>query len=1026
MNITTASIRRPVTTIMIVLSMVVIGIISSQLLPLEFFPDLDAPFIQVELPYPGSTPEEIERQIMRPAEEVLATIGGIKNMYSFANDNTANVTLEFNWGEDTDIKAMEAREKLETIRDQLPDDLERMYVHKFSTSDMEVMVLRLSSNRDLSNSYDMLDRNITRRLERLEGVSRVSLYGVEEKEILIQLSVDKLGAHRVDVNNLVEKLMRSNFALTAGRITDGKRRFAVRPIGEFKSLEDYENIIIGDKNLRLKDVADVTYSHPDLNYGRHLDRKYAVGLDVYKEGGANTVDVTDRVLEEIEEIKKLPEMEGIALYEMDNSGEGIVSSLNELFKSGMLGAFLAVLVLYFFLRNWAATFIVTLAVPVSMLITLAAMFFIGISLNILSMMGLMLAIGMLVDNAVVATESIHRHQLNAERHSLRENNHSAETTVMGVKEIAMAITAGTLTTIIVFLPNIVSSNDQVAIWLKHVAIALCIALIASLILAQTVVPLLAHKFRYKPKAEKQTVVDKGIGSYAKMLGWTLKHPKWTSLFIVLTLLSIMIPSTFVKFDMFPDQDSDRRLRLFYHVNDNYTVDEVEKAVDVIEDYLYKNKDEFEINSVYTYYQDGYASSTIILHKDEKAKKPQTEIRELIRENLPKIAIGNPGFDRQSSAGGEDGIQVKLIGKSSEELARLTKEVAWTLSNITGLTDVHSEAEGGEKEVHVIVDRERSKQYGFSTRQVANVVSAAMRGVRLRKFKKQDGEANVRVEFRDVDSRNLDQLYDLPLFDRDGNMYHLSSLANFKIRKGPQYINRENRVTGMNISANLENITVGEAKEKIGKVMDEYNLPPGYSWNYGQRFSYEDEAAKSMLVNMLLALALIYLVMASLFESLIFPVGIWSSIIFSIVGVYWFFLMTGTVMDVMGMIGILILIGVVVNNGIVLVDHIIQLRNGGLSRNEAILQAGRERLRPIIMTAATTIFSLLPLTMVATQIGGNGPPYFPMARAIVGGLTFSTFVTLLILPTIYIILDNLRSWAKRVVQKAAIKPLNAGS
>jgi HAE1 family hydrophobic/amphiphilic exporter-1 len=1021
MSMTTASIRRPVTTIMVVLSIIVIGMIASQLLPLEFFPDLDAPFIEVELPYPGSTPEEIERQLMRPAEEVLATIGNIKNMYSYADDSRANIFLEFNWGIDADVKALEAREKLETVRDQMPDDLERMYVRKFSTSDMEIMVLRLSSNRDLSNSYDMLHRNITRRLERLDGVSRVSLYGVEEKEILIQLSVDKLAAHHVDVNNLVEKLMRSNFALTAGRITDGKRRFAVRPVGEFKSLEDYENIIIGNKNLRLKDVADITYGHPEQRYGRHLDQKYAVGLDVFKEGGANTVEVTNHVLAELEEIKKLPEMEGISIYEMDNAGEGIISSLNELFKSGMLGALLAVLVLYFFLRNWAATMIVTLAVPVSMLITLAAMFFLGISLNILSMMGLMLAIGMLVDNAVVATESIHRHQHSAALNPSSTDPDSAEATVMGVKEIAMAITAGTLTTIIVFLPNIVSTSDEVAIWLKHVAIALCIALVASLILAQTVVPLLAHKFKYKPKAEKQTVVDKGIDYYAKMLGWTLGHPKWTGLIIVLILFSIMIPTTFVKFDMFPDQDSDRRLRLFYHVNDNYTVEEVEKAVDVVEDYLYKNKDEFEINSVYTYYEDGYASSTILLHKDDKAHKSQTEIREMIRKNLPKIAIGNPGFDRQSSSGGEDGIRIKLIGKSSEELARLSKEVAWTLSKIPGLRDVRSEAEGGEKEVHVIVDRERGKQYGFSTRQVANVVSAAMRGVRLRKFKKQDGEADVRVEFSDVDSRNLDQLYALPLFNQEGEMYHLTSVADFEIRKGPQHIRRENRVTGMNISANLDNITVNEAREKIGKVMNEYNLPSGYSWNYGQRFSYEDEAAKSMLINMLLALALIYLVMASLFESLIFPVGIWSSIIFSVVGVYWFFLATGTVMDVMGMIGILILIGVVVNNGIVLVDHIIQLRNKGLSRNEAILRAGRERLRPIIMTAATTIFSLLPLTMVSTQIGGGGPPYFPMARAIVGGLTFSTFVTLLILPTIYVILDNLRNWAIQIVHNASVIP-----
>ena len=319
---------------------------------------------------------------------------------------------------------------------------------------------------------------------------------------------------------------------------------------------------------------------------------------------------------------------------------------------------------------------------------------------------------------------------------------------------------------------------------------------------------------------------------------------------------------------------------------------------------------------------------------------------------------------------------------------------------------------------MVVDRERSNLYGFSTQQVANVVSAAMRGIRLRKFKSREGELNVRVEFQDADKQNLESLQNLPLFDDENRMFTLASLANFNITRGPQHIRRNNRVSGVMINANVKDITVNEAREKIKEAMDRYNLPPGYTWNYGQRFDYEDKAAMSMLINMLLALALIYLVMAALFESLIFPAGIWSSIIFSIVGVYWFFLFTGTVMSVMGLIGILVLIEVVVNNGIVLIDHIIHLRKQGMPRQEAIMQAGKDRLRPIVMTAATTVFSLVPLTVVTTQIGGGGPPYFPMARAIVGGLTFSTFVTLFILPTIYILLDNFGNWMRKLIQKAS--------
>jgi HAE1 family hydrophobic/amphiphilic exporter-1 len=856
----------------------------------------------------------------------------------------------------------------------------------------------------------MLDRNVKRRLDRLDGVSRVTLYGVEKKEIRIQLDMDKLSAYHVDINRMVQTLMQSNFAVTAGKITDGPRRLSVRPMGEFTSISDYENLIIGQHNLRLSDVASISYTHPDRTYGRHLDQKYAIGLDIFKESGANTVEVTEKILAEIEEIGKLPEMEGITIYEMDNQAEGIISSINELFKSGLLGAFLAIIVLYFFLRRFATTFIVTLAVPFSILVALAAMYFLEISLNILSMMGLLLAIGMLVDNAVVATESIHRYQ--------EKGKDVTKATIDGVKEISLAITAGTFTTIIVFLPQILSTSDQIAIFLKHISIALCISLLASLIIAQTVVPLCASRLKpYQPEFKNKDI-ERLIRWYTRTLRWTLNHPKWTTLFIILILISIIVPGQLVEFDMFPDQEDDRKLRLHYNINDTYTVEEVERIVDIIEAYLFENKEKFEINSIYSYYQADYGMSTILLNKDENADTPQEDIMKMIREGLPPIAIGSPSFERRRGSGTDGGIQIQLIGKSSEELAVLSKDVAWTISKIPGLVDVRSEAEAGEKEIHVIVDRERSRIRGFDSRSVANIISAGLRGVRLRKFKTREGEVDVRVEFQDKDRRTIDHLQNMPLITDDNRLVKLTSIADFQIERGPQPIRRDNRVSGLHISANLKDITVNEAREKISEAMNRYQLPPGYSWNYGRRFSYEEEAAQNMLINMLLAVALIYFVMAALFESLIFPAGIWSSILFSIVGVYWFFLLTDTTMTLMSMIGILVLIGVVVNNGIVLIDHIIHLRNNGLERREAILQAGRDRMRPILMTAATTIFSLMPLTIVRTQVGGDGPPYFPMARAIVGGLSFSTIVTLLILPTIYILLDDLRQWARRLLNLAS--------
>jgi HAE1 family hydrophobic/amphiphilic exporter-1 len=410
-------------------------------------------------------------------------------------------------------------------------------------------------------------------------------------------------------------------------------------------------------------------------------------------------------------------------------------------------------------------------------------------------------------------------------------------------------------------------------------------------------------------------------------------------------------------------------------------------------------------------------STILLKKGKDAKKPMEKIREEIRENLPKLAIANPSFDWHSEGGRGESIRLQLHGKSSEQLVEISQDVAWTLSRIPGFEDVRSEAEIGDKEIHVVVDRVRAHQYGFSPEDVAMVVSAAMRGINLRRYRDDQGEVEMRLEFQDTDKQTLENLENVPLFTQDGTPVKLTSLADFRIRRGPRNINRENRTTSLGITANLKNITPGEAKTYIAHVLDQYPFPPGYSWGYGRSFQYEDEAFNSMMVNLLLALALIYFVMAALFESLLFPGAIWTQILFAIVGVFWFFMITGTTMTIMGMIGILILIGVVVNNGIVLIDYVNHLREKGFDRTKAILKAGHDRLRPILMTAGTTVLSLLPLCFVTTQIGGDGPPYFPMARSIVGGLTFSTVVTLLVLPTIYVLLDDLRNWMRRILQSA---------
>ena len=1008
MKITEFSLRRPVTTFMIFLSFVVIGWISSRMLPLEFFPELDAPFVVINIPYPNATPEEVEREITRPVEEIIGTISDINRMVSDSTENGTNIFLEFDWGIDTDVKTIEAKERIESIRHQLPRDVERILIQKFNTSDMPIMILRMSSNRDLSNSYDMLNRHLKRKIERIKGVSRVEMYGVEKKQILIQLMADRIIAHQIDLNRLSGVLRNTNFMFTAGRITDANRRFTVRPMNEIRSLEEINNLIVGENGLRLRDIARVSYETPELNYGRHLNQTYAIGLNVYKESGANIVDVGNRVKKAVAEISQDPKMEGINLYFMDDMADGVVSSLNELLKAGLLGATLAIILLFLFLRQWSSTFIVALAVPVSLLVTLAFMYFINLSLNILSMLGLLLGVGMLVDNAVVVTENIHRYK--------KINPDKKNNTIAAVKEVALAITAGTSTTAIVFLPNIISSQNEITIYLKHVAISFCVALAVSLILAQTIVPLLASRVKSLKINKKTFWIDKVIVRYKRTLSWLLRHRKTSVAILLLTLLSIAVPIKFVKKDMFPPQE-DRRLRLHYNINDNYTVERVEAAVYRIENYLFANKDKFEIESVYSYYEGDYAMSTILLKKGKEAKKPQKKISDEIAEGLPEIAVGNLTFERRRSGGSTDDLNVYLIGSSTEQLIKLSREMAWALGKIPGFKDVRSTASAGKKEIHVVVNRDRARKYGFTPQDVASNIAVAMRGVNLRRIHDEEGEIEVKVEFRKEDKKNLEQLQNIKLFGDKNTPIKLSTLADFIIRNGPNTIHRENRITSIGVSIGLKDLTVNEAKEKIRKVLEEYDFPSGVSWNFGRSFDFESEAAKTMMINTLLALALIYFVMASLFESLVFPGAIWTSIIFAVVGVWWFFFFTGTTFSLMAWIGVLILIGVVVNNGIVLIDHINQLRSRGLGRYEAIVQAGGNRIRPILMTAGTTILSLIPLCFTTIGIGGNGPPYYPMARAIVGGLAFSTLVTLVILPTIYVLLDDLRRWAQRVVRGA---------
>jgi HAE1 family hydrophobic/amphiphilic exporter-1 len=612
---------------------------------------------------------------------------------------------------------------------------------------------------------------------------------------------------------------------------------------------------------------------------------------------------------------------------------------------------------------------------------------------------------MLVDNSVVVTESIYRSK---QRHPDRPG----KATLLGVREVALAVTAGTLTTVIVFLPNIFGAQNQVTIFLAHVAYAITISLIASLIISRTLIPLLTLRVKPPPPARPGDWLPRLTDRYAIALGWTLRH-RWLTCFAVLGLAaSVAVPIRIVEVNMNDESESDR-ITLRYRVNAEYSLDKVAEAVDTVEAYLYANGDEFDLESVYSWYNNSNAVSTLVLRQDRR--RSSREIREAVRAGLPPIAIGAPTFDVNRD-GAEENVRLRLLGESSERLYGLSREVARALASVEGLADVRTGATAGTPEVRVTVHRDRALQYGFTAEEVARAISVAMRGENLRELRGPEGEIPMRLEFQDADRQTAAQLANLPLTNERGERVTLATLANFDVAAGPRNIEREERLTGVAVEANLVGLTINDARARITEVMNQIELPPGYIWTFGQAFQNEDETMQAMALNMVLALALIVIVMAALFESVLYPLSIITSILFSFIGVFWFFLLTGTTFSLMAMIGLLILMGIVVNNGIVLIDHVNNLRAAGMPRDEAVIQGGRDRLRPILMTAATTILAMTPLAVGNTRIGGDGPAYYPMARAIIGGLALSTVVSLFIVPYFYVLLDTLRQWAGSLLPK----------
>jgi hydrophobic/amphiphilic exporter-1 (mainly G- bacteria), HAE1 family len=1019
MSLPTLAVRRPITTVMLLISVLVVGGIAVTRLPLAYLPEIDVPFIGVEIPYPNSNPTQIEKEIAKPVEEVLATLAGVKKLRSSSSADSAFFSMEFTWGQNLDVVRMQVSEKMDQIKPSLPSGIGEVLIYSFNTTDIPVIEGRISAKGvDLSANYQLLESRVLNPIRRVPGVARVDLNGVAPREIYIELRLDRIKAYRIDVGQLINRLMGSSSNMVLGQVDHSGLRYTARALGSFDTVDGIKHFPINEQGLMLSDIADVTYEEPPIPWGRHLEGDYAIALEVFKESTANTVRVVESVMKVIhEDIGRDPLLAGIEVFVWEDQAEEITKGIDGLTKAGAIGAVLAVFCLYFFLRRFDSTIIVSLCIPFSVIAACGVMYFMGKSLNILSMMGLMLGVGMLVDNAIVVLESIDR------RH--REEKDTKLAALQGAKQVTMAVTASTLTTLIVFLPLVVGASTGLTTWLREMGITISLALACSLFSSLTLIPLMSAHFLRKRQTKPSRSINWMEDRYAGVLGWTLRH-KVATFAILIAALGVGFTPFFagmVDTSQF-SATVNKRLYLNYEFDDFHYKSDAERAVNQVEAYLFPKQEELLIESIYSFYMENRAGTTLILNRQDLDDDAIKELREKVREGLPEIPGVRVFFYEDADSGGDNTFfAVKFFGQDAGVLRNLAAEMERRLDTVDGVRDISSSFKRGRNEIQVTIDRDKAARLGLTAQDVSNIFSFTLGGMRLNRFNAGDREVETWIALRREDRRNLDDLKKLQFGTNDGRQVQLGEIAEFEVVRREEEIVREGRKVRSAVYAIYEGEEWDEAREEISSLASSLNMPPGYFWGWNDRIMEQDEQGAQMGTNFLLALILVYLVMASLFESLAQPFAILLSIAFALPGVGWILALSGTPFNLMSQIGLLILMGIVVNNGIVLLDRMNQLRRSGLSRDESILQAGRDRMRPILMTATTTIIGLTPLALGGSTVGGLF--YYPLARTVMGGLMSSAFFTLLALPFIAILAEGVAGWLRRIwLASGARKPVIA--
>ncbi len=998
MSISSIAIKRPVSVIMLMITMVGMGFIGLKRMPVDLMPNMSIPVVIVKTVWVGATPEDIDKLVTRKIEEAMPNIEGIKELNSTSAENYSQIVVEFEYGVNIDKKVNDIQTEINNIRNDLPEDIDTPVVRKVHAGGETVISVNVLSD-DLILAKSLTENRIKPRLQQIKGVGSGAVYGGYEREIKVEVDPDKISAYGLNIDDIYNLLKQSSSNIPAGSVKEGDKRYNIKVMSEIKTVEGIRNIVVSNidgKTLYLKDIANVVLGVMDVESYNRTDGEPSIAISVEKASDGNSISITNDVKEAVKELSKtMPS--NVKLEIGYDTSVDIFNSINNVKNSAIAGLLLASIVLYLFLKDLRATFIISLAIPLSIMGAFFFLNLVGVGLNVISLMGLSLGVGMLVDNGVVVLDNIYRHIT-----ELKKPKYEAARD--GAAEMLVPIAASTATTVAVFLP-IISIEGLTKEIFFGMSWAVTFSLLASLIVAMTFIPMVSNKILKERKEEIKEgrffiLIKK---QYLKFLKWTLDHKKTTLFCTIILFFAIVIPSSKIVGGGFIPKTDDNIYVVTGEAPPGLTVEKVDSIAKQVEEIIKADKNTLKVETSVD--RDGFSINVDIPPKG-KRDIGVFELADNIRKkinHIPDMDISIATSYMKGPGGSGKDIELDLMSDNSQQLYMFSKDAYDIVKEIPELGDLNTTLTGGSPEGRIYIDREKARFYGVRPADINKIVFFNILGADPIQIKTDLQEIEVNVMLPDENRKSLKKLMDSNLKLESGEIIKLSDITRLEVVEGTPKMEKLNRVRKVTITANIKgggNVKLME--EQIEKKLKEKGIPGNVNYRFGGDSKRTREMMGQMKYAMGIGIFLIFVILASQFESLFLPFIIIGSVPLSIMGVYAGLVITGKGFNVMVMVGIVMLSGIVVNNALVLIDYIKLLMARGAKRREAVLEAGRTRLRPILMTTLTTMLGMFPL---ALGIGQGSEKYQNMAIAVISGLFVSTTLTLIIIPVLFEGVEN---------------------